>query len=257
MNVLSCGISVLLVDDHALFRAGVAEIFATEDDLRVVGEAEHGEEAVALAQRTKPDVVLLDVEMPGLGTEETLRRMLRASPSSKVVVLTSHDEPRLVRSLLAIGARAYVIKRATREELLATIRTVERDADRVVLSVSRDTLKKLVGRYKGPLSSRELEVLTLVSGGMRNAQIASQLYISEGTVKRHLTNIYTKLGVASRIDAVNKAIAAGLVASRDPPKSRTAPPRPRPAAEDSIELAEHDMDTDPERRECRGHLTPL
>lgn len=207
--------SILLVDDHALFREGVAEIFAAEESLRVVGEAENGEEAVALAQELNPDVVLLDIEMPGLGVEETLRRMLRASPSSKVIVLTMHDEPRLVRSLVATGARAYVIKSATREELLATIRTVQRDADRVVLSVSRDTLENLKGRNEGLLSTREVEVLTLVAGGMSNAQIASRLYISEGTVKRHLTNAYAKLGVTSRIDAVNKAISLGLVSSSE------------------------------------------
>jgi DNA-binding NarL/FixJ family response regulator len=206
------GIRVLLVDDHALFREGLAEIFAAEDDVRVVGEAGDGDEAVALAQRERPDVVLLDVEMRGPGPEETLRRMLRVSPSSKVVVLTMHDEPRLVRSLLGIGARAYVVKSATCEELLAAVRTVARDPDRIVLSVSRDTLERLEGRDDGLLSSRELEVLTLVAGGMSNARIASQLHISEGTVKRHLTNFYAKLGVASRTDAVHKAVSADLVA---------------------------------------------
>jgi len=209
--------SVLLVDDHALFREGVAEIFVAEESLRVVGEAASGEEAVALVQELNPDVVLLDVEMPGLGAEETLRRILRTSPSSQVIVLTMHDDARLVRSLVASGARAYVIKSATREELLATIRTVQRDANRIILSVSRDTLESLEGRNEELLSTRELEVLTLVAEGMSNAQIARRLYIAEGTVKRHLTNIYAKLGVVSRIDAVNKAISAGLVTSRGLP----------------------------------------
>ena len=205
-------IKVLLADDHTLFREGVAEIFAADAGVRVVGEAQNGEEAVALTQKEKPDVVLLDVEMPGpSGAEETLRRILGASPSSKVVVLTMHDEPRLVRSLVSSGAHAYVIKSATREELLSTVRTVDRDADRVVLSVSRSTLEKLEGRENDVLSPRELEVLSLAAEAMSNAQIASRLYISEGTVKRHLTNVYAKLGVASRVDALNKAKAAGLI----------------------------------------------
>jgi len=206
-------ISVLLVDDHALFREGVAEIFAAEESLRVIGEAANGDEAVELVQELTPVVVLLDVQMPGLETEETLRQILRASPSSRVVVLTMHDEPRLVRSLVRSGARAYVIKSATREELLSTVHTVQRDSDRVVLSVSRDTLEKLEGRTEELLSARELEVLTLVAAGRSNGQIASQLYISEGTVKRHLTNVYAKLEVVSRIDAVNKATEAGILVS--------------------------------------------
>jgi DNA-binding NarL/FixJ family response regulator len=210
--------TVLLVDDHALFREGVAEIFAAEESLRVVGEAASGEEAIALAQELNPDVVLLDIEMPGLGAEETLRRILRTSPSSQVIVLTMHDDARLVSSLVASGARAYVIKSATREELLATVRTVQRDANRVVLSVSKDTLERLEGRNEELLSTRESEVLALVAKGMSNAQIARHLYIAEGTVKRHLTNIYAKLGVVSRMDAVNKALSAGLFTSRGLPR---------------------------------------
>lgn len=208
-------VKVLLADDHTLFREGVAEILAAEEDLRVVGEADDGEGAVALAEKERPDVVLLDVEMPGPGAEETIRRILRVSPSSKVVVLTMHDEPPLVRGLLGSGADAYMIKSATRQELLAAIHTADAGADRVVLSVSRGTLDRLGGREKELLSARELEVLSLAAVAMSNQQIASRLYISEGTVKRHLTNVYAKLGVASRVEAVNKAISAGLVASRN------------------------------------------
>jgi DNA-binding NarL/FixJ family response regulator len=202
---------VLLVDDHALFREGVAEIFAADEELQVVGEASNGEEAVELARREKPDVVLLDVEMPGMGAEETLRGIVRASPSTKVIVLTMHDESHLVGNLMALGARAYVVKSATKDELLSTVRIVDRNPDRVVLSVSRETLERLEGRQKEVLSARELEVLSLAAKGLSNIQIASRLYISEGTVKRHLTNIYAKLGVVSRVDAINKATAAGLI----------------------------------------------
>ena len=208
-------IKVLLVDDHALFREGVAEICDAEEDMRVVGEAQNGVEAVALAAKETPDVVVLDVEMPVMGAEMAITRILRASPASKVLVLTMYDEPRLVRKLLALGAHGYIVKNATREELVAAIRTVYQVEDRVILSVSRSTADRLEGAEKSMLSSRELEVLLLTARAMSNSQIASHLHISEGTVKRHLTNIYAKLGVSSRADAAKKALTSGLITFRD------------------------------------------
>ena len=208
-------IKVLLADDHALFREGIAEIFAAEDDILVIGEAENGSEAIALAEGEKPDVVLLDVEMPVMGAERAIGGILRVSPSSKVLVLTMHDEPRLVRKVLAKGARGYIVKNATREELLTSVRTLARVNDRVVLSVSRSTAERLDGSEKNLLSSRELEVLLLMARAMSNRQIASHLHVSEGTVKRHLTNIYAKLGVSSRAGATKKALMSGLTTSRD------------------------------------------
>ncbi|MCA1715935.1 MAG: response regulator transcription factor [Actinobacteria bacterium] len=206
---------MLLVDDHALFREGVVEIFAAEDDMRVVGEAENGAEAVALAEREEPDVVLLDVEMPVMGAEGAIEGILRTSPSSKVLVLTMYDEPRLVRKLLALGAHAYIVKNATREELVTAVRTVHRVEDRVVLSVSRSTADRLEGSERVTLSRRELEVLLLMVKAMSNKQIACCLEISDGTVKRHLTNIYAKLDVTSRADAAKQALISGLVTFRD------------------------------------------
>lgn len=208
-------IKVLLVDDHALFREGVVEIFAAEDDMTVVGEAENGLEAIEMAEREKPDVVLLDVEMPVMGAERAITEILRVSPFSKVLVLTMYDEPRLVGRLLTLGAHAYLVKNATREELVAAVRTVHRVPDRVVLSVSRSTADRLEGAGKSTLSVRELEVLLLVARAMSNNQIASRLHISDGTVKRHLTNIYSKLGVSSRADAAKKALTNGLITFRD------------------------------------------
>lgn len=208
-------IKVLLVDDHALFREGVAEIFDAAENVRVVGEAENGLEATELAAKEQPDVVLLDVEMPVIGAEKAIGPILRASPSSKVLVLTMYDEPRLVRKLLALGAHGYIVKNATREELLAAVQTVHRVEDRIVLSVSRNTADRLEGPQKRVLSSRELEVLLLTVRAMTNSQIASRLHISEGTVKRHLTNIYAKLGVSSRADAAKKALTSGLITFRD------------------------------------------
>src|SRR5829696_2254325 len=134
LSAKSDHIKVLMVDDHALFREGMIEIFSAEDDIRVVGEAENGVEAIALAREEKPNVVLLDVEMPMMGAERALEGILHVSPSSKVLVLTMYDEPRLVQKILAKGASGYIVKNATREELLAAIRTVHQFEDRVVVS---------------------------------------------------------------------------------------------------------------------------
>ncbi|MGW5116987.1 response regulator [Streptomyces noursei] len=202
---------VVIADDHTLFREGIVEICDNENDLDVVGQAGHGEVAVALVRRTGPDVVLLDVEMPGPGAEETLTQMLRVPEPPRVAILTMHDDARMVSRLLAIGAQAYISKSSTREELLAAIRAVRGDSDRVVLSVAKETVSRLERPAQGPLSARELEVLGLVARGLSNAQVAGELYISEGTVKRHLTNIYLKLEVRSRMSAINKAMAMRLL----------------------------------------------
>lgn len=202
---------VMVADDHALFREGVAEICAVEDDLQVVGQAENGTDAVALARRERPDVVLLDVEMPGPESDVVLGEILRVPSAPRVAILTMHDDARLVSRLLSVGAQAYISKSSTRGELLAAIRAVRKDRDHVVLSVPKGTMTQLGEPPAGPLSGRELKVLGLVAKGLSNAQIASELYISEGTVKRHLTNIYLKLDVRSRMNAINKATAMRLL----------------------------------------------
>jgi DNA-binding NarL/FixJ family response regulator len=208
-------IRVLLVDNHALFREGLAKIFATEDDMRVVGQAQNAVEAITLAQIQKPDAVLLDIEMPLMGTEETIGSIVRASPSSKILVLTMYDEPHLVRRALTLGASAFITKYANRDELIMAVRTVHRIRDRVVLSISRRTAERLEEAENSMLSAREFEVLVLTARGMSNNQIALQLHISEATVKRHLTNIYVKLEVSSRADAAKEALKSGLLTLRD------------------------------------------
>lgn len=207
-------IRVLIADDHTLFREGIAEILAREKDLEVVGEADSGRGLLAIARKMNPDAIMLDVEMPGPGAEATVREIVSELPDIRVIILTMHDDPGLVEKMLAAGARAYVIKGATREALLAAIRGARHDDQHVVVSVSRETVIRLREPPESPLSPRELEVLTAVSAGLSNAQIAARLFITEGTVKRHLTNVYVKLDVTTRMNAINKAIEMGLIKPR-------------------------------------------
>lgn len=206
-------ITVAVVDDHTLFRQGLRELLSTDPDVHVVGEGSTGDEAVALVREHRPDVLLLDVEMPGPSAQETVRRVRTEHPGTAVVVLTMHESPVMVRRLLDHGAAAYLVKNIGREELLAAVHSVSRSAGNIVLSVPRGTIESLErnGERHGPLSPRELEVLRLVASALSNAQIATKLRITEGTVKRHLTNVYAKLEATSRVDAINQAIRAKLI----------------------------------------------
>lgn len=199
-------ITILIVDDHALVRQGVRRLLETQQDVRVVGEAGQADAAVALAATTEPDIVLLDVEIPGGEVTETVRRIGENSPRSRIIILSMHEGPDLVQATLAAGIRAYLLKSVHWQELVVAIRAVHADGDRVILGVSQESLQ--AGRPRpepGELSDREREVLGLVAQALSNNQIASRLGLTEATVKRHLRNIFTKLGAVSRLDAVNKA----------------------------------------------------
>ena len=152
--------------------------------------------------------------MPGPGAKAVVDQVRVASPETKIIILTMHDDPALVRQLLESGASAYLLKTVARAELLAAVHAVVRSPDNVVLSVSRRTIGRLDHESEAPpspLSPRELDVLRGVARALSNSQLAAELFITESTVKRHLTNIYAKLGAASRVDALLKARAAGLI----------------------------------------------
>ncbi|MDH2429627.1 response regulator transcription factor [Sphaerisporangium sp. TRM90804] len=218
--------TVLVVDDHALVREGLKEILDAQGDMTVVGEAGTSHAAVSLAVERQPHVVLLDIEIPGEEVTTTVSRIRQFCPDSQVIILSMYDGPHLLKSLLAVGIRGYLLKSVSREELLSAIRSVRGDDGRVVLAVSRESLAQVEGQSTTVLSDRERQVLELTAQALSNTQIAARLSLTEATVKRHLRNIFVKLGAVSRIDAVNKAVSASLIKPQD---RIPAPQRPRGA----------------------------
>lgn len=210
-------IRVVLVDDHTLFREGLKEVLGTAPYVQIVGEGGSGPEAVELAVAQEPDVLLLDVEMPGAGVTATIREVLAHCPDVQIIVLTMHDDAELVREVLEAGASAYLLKTILRDELLAAVRSVRRSSSNILLAVSRNTVERLDRRPPGSggpgevLTQREREILVLASEALSNQQIASRLHITEATVKRHLTNAYAKLSAVSRVDAIRKALARRII----------------------------------------------
>ncbi|MFI7076527.1 response regulator [Micromonospora sp. NPDC049903] len=210
-------IRVVVVDDHNLFREGLKEVLGTDPTIRIVGEGGSGPEAVELVVAHQPDVLLLDVEMPGAGVTETIRQVLHQRREVQIIVLTMHDDAELVREVLEAGASAYMLKTILRDELLAAVRSVRRPSANVLLAVSRGTVEQLDRRPPGSggsgtaLTQREREVLVLAASALSNQQIASRLHITEATVKRHLTNAYAKLNAVSRVDAIRKAVARRII----------------------------------------------
>ncbi len=209
----SSRIRLVLVDDHVLFREGIRELLSQYPDFTVVGEGASGKEAVALARQLCPDVLLLDVEVPGQNAVQTIGQLRQVAPDTRIIVLTMYDDAGLVHELLSRGASAYLTKTVGREELAAAVRAVGKSSGMVLLSVRRETFDRIntAGDRGLLLSPRELDVLRLLAEARSNAQIARELHIAEGTVKRHLTNVYAKLGAVSRVDAIRKATAAKLI----------------------------------------------
>ena len=217
----SAAIRVLLADDHTMFRQGLKEMLSTAEEMRVVGEADNGREAVALTREKKPDVVVLDVEMPGISAAEAMEEMLKISPPPRVLIVSMYDSPRLVRGLLGRGASGYLVKSASLEELLAAVRRAARSprgdaqGENVILAVPRSVLQQVREDPDEQLSNREQEILLLAARGLSNRRISTELHISEATVKRHLANVYEKMGVGSRGEAARKALLEGRFTAAD------------------------------------------
>lgn len=201
---------MLVVDDHALHRDGTRHILEDYDDLEVVGDAESGEVALALVPQLQPDVVLLDIRLPGMSGIETARRMHEHHPSVRILMVTAYDDDEYVRGAFEAGAAGYLSKSAPGRELVEAVRAVATGS--TVLQPAMLT-PLLAGRPDGRtgLTRRELAVLQLLAQGLHNKQVASVLGVSARTVERHCDSIYAKLGVSSRTEAVVRAISTKLV----------------------------------------------
>jgi len=200
--------SVLVVDDHALFRTGVANIINQEGDLRVVAEAGNGVEAVAAYERHHPDVTLLDLRMPVMDGVEVVRQIRARDPRARVIVLTTYDTDDEIARALKAGAKAYVLKDVSAEDLIGCIRNVL--AGKTYLAPAA-AAKLAEGVARVQLTPRELATLRLTADGKANKEIANELGISERTVKTHLGHLFEKLGVSSRTEAIKVATRRGLV----------------------------------------------
>ncbi len=201
-------IRVLLADDHAMFRQGLAGILARYGAMEVVAEVPNDEDALRLARRLRPDVVVMQVQMPHERARETLEAMRAFPDPPRVVIVTMLESPRHIRALVGAKANAYLLKSDSSEHLIAVVRAAVLDpegADAVV-GMPPSMLEATDKRSEGVLSARELEVLLLAARGLSNGRIASSLYLAPGTVKRHLANVYEKMGVQSRGEAAREAL---------------------------------------------------
>ncbi len=201
-------ISVLVVDDHPILREGVAAVLQRQDDMRLVGEAENGAEAVERFRALKPDVVLMDLQMPGLTGLEAIQAIRAEAPNARIVVLTTYDGDAQAFQAMKAGAAAYLLKSSLRKELVDTIRDVHSGRRRMSPEIAE---KVAVHSTDERLSEREIEIVGLVSEGHSNKQIARTLSISEQTVKAHLKSIFGKLDVTDRTHAVTVAARRGII----------------------------------------------
>ena len=201
-------IRVLLADDHTLFRQGLAGLLGAYGGLEIIAQVPNDEDALRIAQQEKPDVVIMQVQMPFERSKESLQQMRQLSPAPKVVVVTMFEEPRYVRGLMELGASAYLLKSVSVEHLLGAVRAAVFDPQghHVVVGMPQQMIEEVEDGSGGLLSVREMEILVLVARGLSNRQVASALRVSEATVKRHLANAFPKMAVSSRGEAVRKAL---------------------------------------------------
>jgi two-component system NarL family response regulator len=207
-NVPSKKIEILIADDHTTFLAGLTSIIDMEDDMMVVAQATNGRQAVDLWRKHRPTVALVDLRMPVLDGVGAIDEIRREDESAQIVVLTTYDSDNDIYRAIKAGTKGYLLKDARREELLNCIRKVSSGATCIPHELMQ---KVIVGIQREPLTEREIEVLQLLAGGKSNREIGASLFISEFTVKGHLRNLFAKLDVLSRTEAISVATRRGLI----------------------------------------------
>jgi DNA-binding NarL/FixJ family response regulator len=206
-------IRILVADDHPMLREGLVAVLGTQPNFEVVGEAADGSEAVRLAETLRPDVILLDLEMPGVDGVAALEELRDAGSTSRAIVFTAYDTDQRILGALRAGARGYLLKGASRTEIFDAIRTVHAGGSLLEPGVTTRLLDQLRenSELREPLTPRELEVLVLISEGLHNSEIAGRLFVTERTVKFHVSSILAKLGADNRTEAVAVAARRGLI----------------------------------------------
>jgi DNA-binding NarL/FixJ family response regulator len=204
----SGSIRVLLADDHTMFRQGLASVLASYACMEVVAEVPNDADALELARELSPDVVIMQVQLPFSRAVETLEAMRSFPHPPKIVIVTMFESPRYIRELTGVGMSAYLLKTTCADHLVAAVRAAVFDpgSENTVIGMSPEMLEETGRGADGVLSARELEILLLVARGLSNVQIASSLHLAEATVKRHLANVYIKMGVHSRGEASREAL---------------------------------------------------
>lgn len=201
-------IRILVVDDHHVVRQGLVALLNIMPEIQVVGQAADGAEAIRLYRESRPDVTLMDLQLPGLSGVETIKRVRQEDPSARFIVLTTFDGDEDIYRALEAGARAYLLKGMTVEELTSAIKTVHAGKTRIAPGIAEKLAERMSGQT---LTAREQDVLERIAAGRSNKEIASDLQISEATVKTHINSLLGKLGVADRTHAATVAIQRGII----------------------------------------------
>jgi two-component system response regulator NreC len=209
-------IKILLVDDHAIMRDGIKALLSIYDDIEVVGEASEGREAIEMARELNPDVVVMDISMPGMDGLEVTRRLTKRNPGMKVIILTQHDNREYILSAIKVGAAGYIPKKALGSDLVSAIRAVHSGDSFLYPSAAKTLIDDYRKQAEQPdiyesLTEREREILKLIAEGLTSREIANALYISQKTVQGHRTKIMEKLDLHNRTELIKYAIRKGLV----------------------------------------------
>ncbi len=204
-------IRILIVEDQRIVREGLIALFEDEPDLEIIGEAANGAEAQELYARLRPDVVLMDLQMPVVDGAEATRRIKAAWPAARILVLTTYATDEFIFTALRAGAQGYLLKDASADELVAAVRAVHQGQTQLSPAVAARLVAGVGGGVAEPLTPRELEVLGLIGAGLSNGEIAERLVIAPRTAKVHVQNILAKLGAGNRTEAVSLAVRQGII----------------------------------------------